>query len=85
MGRKSAWVLLASHDSLCRFSNAVTYKTSQEFDDCLAVDARRLRSMARDLRHLYGERRDALLPEVKQKLESSHAAVSRRKERLPKP
>lgn len=85
MGRKSARVLLASHDSLCRFSNAVTYKTSQEFDDCLAVDARRLRSMARDLRHLYGERRDALLPEFNQKLESSQAAVSRRKERLPKP
>jgi hypothetical protein len=29
-------------------------KRKSEFEDCLAVDQRRLRSMARDLRHLFG-------------------------------
>jgi len=35
-------------------------KRKSEFEDCLAVDQRRLRAMARDLRHLFGAKRDTL-------------------------
>ncbi|MDR0439373.1 MAG: DEAD/DEAH box helicase, partial [Candidatus Accumulibacter sp.] len=41
--------------------------------------------MRRDLRHLYGERRDALQAEYDRLLERSRAAVSARRESLPRP
>ncbi len=56
-----------------------------EFDDCLAADQRRLRSLARDLRHLFGAKRDAVQAEYERLLEKSRAAVAARRERLPKP
>ena len=60
-------------------------KRKSEFEDCLAVDQRRLRSMARDLRHLFGERREALQLEFDVLLEKSRAAVVVRKNGLPQP
>ena len=60
-------------------------KRKSEFEDCLVVDQRRLRSMARDLRHLFGSKRDALQAEYDKLLERSRAAVALRRERLPKP
>ena len=56
-----------------------------EFDDCLAVDLRRLRSTARDLRHLFGAKRDALQVEFEKLIEKSRAAVAARREDLPRP
>ena len=41
--------------------------------------------MARDLRHLFGSKRDALQAEYDKLLERSRAAVALRRERLPKP
>ncbi len=55
------------------------------FADCLARDQRRLRSLARDLRHLFGSRREALRAESERLLEHSRAAVAARRARLPKP
>ena len=46
-----------------------------EFEDCLAVDQRRLRSMARDLRHLFGAKRDAAQADFDKRIEKSRAAV----------
>ena len=60
-------------------------KRKSEFEDCLAVDQRRLRSMARDLRHLFGERRDKLQLDYDKLLERSRALVAARRARLPKP
>ena len=57
-------------------------KRKSEFEDCLAVDQRRLRSMARDLRHLFGSKRDALQLDYDKLLEKSRAAVAQRRERL---
>ena len=56
-----------------------------EFDDCLAVDQRRLRSMARDLRHLFGAKRDALQAEYDRLQERSRSAVATRRAGLPRP
>jgi ATP-dependent helicase HrpA len=56
-----------------------------EFPDCLSADRFRLRAMARDLRHLYGDRREALRAEYEQLLEKSRAAVAARRENLPRP
>ncbi len=56
-----------------------------EFDDCLAADQRRLRSQARDLRRLFGARRDALQAEHEALRTQSRAAVAVRRTRLPKP
>ncbi len=61
----------------------MTRKT--EFADCLAADQRRLRSLARDLRHLFGERRDAAHAEFERLAEKSRAAVAARRAGLPKP
>jgi hypothetical protein len=36
---------------------------ARDFADCLALDQRRLRALARDLRHLFGSKRDALQAE----------------------
>jgi ATP-dependent helicase HrpA len=60
-------------------------KRKNEFDDCLAVDQRRLRSMARDLRHLFGAKRDALQSDYDKLLERSRAAVANRRAGLPRP
>ena len=60
-------------------------KRKSEFEDCLAVDQRRLRSMARDLRHLFGAKRDALQAEYDRLLEKSRALVAERRARLPRP
>jgi len=60
-------------------------KRKSEFEDCLAVDQRRLRSMARDLRHLFGERRDKLQIEYNTLRERSQMAVDARRARLPRP
>jgi ATP-dependent helicase HrpA len=60
-------------------------KRKSEFEDCLAVDQRRLRSMARDLRHLFGAKRDALQAEYDKLLERSRALVAERRARLPRP
>jgi ATP-dependent helicase HrpA len=59
--------------------------THPEFDDCLAADARRLTGMRRDLRHLYGTRRDALQTEYDRLLEKSRTTVAARRENLPRP
>jgi len=56
-----------------------------EFDDCLAADQRRLRSLARDLRHLFGDRRNALQADYDALLARSRAAVAARRARLPRP
>mgnify|MGYP000585495554 CR=1 FL=1 len=53
-----------------------------EFTDCLAVDQRRLRSMARDLRHLFGSKRDALQAEYDKLLENTVSALPDAKDRL---
>ena len=53
--------------------------------DCLAADVRRLRAMARDLRHLYGARRDALQAEYDALREKSRAAVAARRAGMPRP
>ncbi|MEI7614768.1 MAG: helicase-related protein, partial [Betaproteobacteria bacterium] len=55
------------------------------YGDCLAVDQRRLRSMARDLRHLFGAKRDALQADYDKLLEKSRAAVATRRAGLPRP
>ena len=55
------------------------------FGDCLAIDRRRLRSLARDLRQLYGARRDAVQAEADALLAKSRAAVAMRRENLPQP
>ena len=44
-----------------------------------------MRSLARDLRHLFGAKRDAVLADYERLLEKSRAAVAARRERLPKP
>ncbi|HRL78654.1 MAG TPA: hypothetical protein PLC86_23660, partial [Candidatus Accumulibacter phosphatis] len=49
---------------------------ASQFADCLAADQRRLRSLARDLRHVFGSKRDALLAESERLLERSRAAGS---------
>jgi len=56
-----------------------------EFFDCLASDSRRLASMKRNLRHLYGTRQEALQVEYDRLLEKSRAIVAVRRENLPKP
>ncbi|MBP6654122.1 MAG: ATP-dependent RNA helicase HrpA [Propionivibrio sp.] len=53
--------------------------------DVLAADSRRLASMKRDLRHLYGTKHDALQVEYDKLLERSRAAVAARRAGLPKP
>ena len=60
-------------------------KRKSEFEDCLAVDQRRLRSMARDLRHLFGSKREALQADYDRLLEKSRAAVAVRRAGLPQP
>ncbi|MEF8746511.1 MAG: ATP-dependent RNA helicase HrpA [Candidatus Accumulibacter propinquus] len=59
--------------------------SSSPFADCLAVDQRRLRSHARDLRHLFGGKREALSAEHDRLLGQSRAAVAARRARLPTP
>ncbi|MDR1367698.1 MAG: ATP-dependent helicase, partial [Candidatus Accumulibacter sp.] len=59
--------------------------TSFPFSDCLAIDRRRLRALAREMRPLYGERREAAEAKYEALLESSRAAVSLRRENLPCP
>ncbi|MEF8703907.1 MAG: ATP-dependent RNA helicase HrpA [Candidatus Accumulibacter sp. UW26] len=58
---------------------------SNPYADCLAIDQRRLRSLARDCRRLFGARRDACQAERDRLLERSRSAVAARRERLPKP
>ncbi|MFZ4537624.1 ATP-dependent RNA helicase HrpA [Propionivibrio sp.] len=60
-------------------------KRKSEFEDCLAVDQRHLRSLARDLRHLFGAKRDQLQAEYDRLLEKSRTLVAVRRARLPKP
>ena len=52
---------------------------------CLSSDARRLASMKRDLRHLYGKKQESLQAEYDALLEKSRAAVALRRENLPRP
>lgn len=54
-------------------------------DDVLAADSRRLASMRRDLRHLFGAKRDALQVEYDKLIEKSRALVATRRANLPKP
>ena len=60
-------------------------KQKSEFSDCLAADQRRLRAMARDLRHVFGVKRDALQAEYTALLEKSRAVVAVRRAGLPRP
>ena len=53
--------------------------------DVLAADSRRLASMKRDLRHLYGKKQEALQVELDKLLEKSRASVAARRENLPRP
>ena len=53
--------------------------------DCLAVDRRRLRALSRELRQLYGARRDAAQVEHDTLLAKSRAAVAVRRAGLPRP
>jgi hypothetical protein len=63
--------------------SAPPHASSSPFADCLAVDQRRLRSLARDLRHLFGGKREALSAEHDRLLGQSRAAVAARRARLP--
>ncbi|WP_153115427.1 DUF3418 domain-containing protein [Rhodocyclus tenuis] len=54
-------------------------------DDCLAADQQRLRQLARDLRHAFGDKRAALAAERESLLAASRAAVAARRARLPQP
>ena len=54
-------------------------------NDVLAADSRRLASMKRDLRHLYGKKQEALQAEHDALLAKSRAAVALRRENLPQP
>ena len=54
-------------------------------DHCLAADRRRLRALTRELRQLYGARRDAAQAEYDTLLEKSRAAVAARRAGLPQP
>ena len=56
-----------------------------EFADCLVVDQRRLRALARDLRHAFGAKKDALRAEYDNLLARSRAAVAARRAALPQP
>ena len=55
------------------------------FADCLARDQRRLRALARELRYLFGSKRQALQAESDRLFEHSRAAVAARRARLPQP
>jgi ATP-dependent helicase HrpA len=66
-------------------SSSHTRQPANPFADCLAADQRRLRALARDLRHVFGARRDALQAESERLLERSRAAVAARRARLPQP
>jgi len=61
--------------------SAPPHASSSPFADCLAVDQRRLRSHARDLRHLFGGKREALSAEHDRLLGQSRAAVAARRAR----
>ena len=52
------------------------------FADCLARDQRRLRALARELRYLFGSKRQALQAESDRLFEHSRAAVAARRARL---
>ena len=65
-------------------SLAAPRSSDHSFADCLAVDRRRLRSLTRDLRHLFGAQRDALQAEADRLHEKSRAAVDARRARLPR-
>nr|WP_228488097.1 ATP-dependent RNA helicase HrpA [Rhodocyclus gracilis] len=54
-------------------------------DDYLAADHARLRQLARDLRHAFGDKREALAAEHAALLARSQAAVAQRRLRLPQP
>ncbi|MBK1680230.1 DUF3418 domain-containing protein [Rhodocyclus tenuis] len=54
-------------------------------DDCLAADQQRLRQLARDLRHAFGDKRAALAAERESLLAASRVAVAARRVRLPQP
>ena len=54
-------------------------------EDCLAADQQRLRQLARDLRHAFGDKRAALAAERESLLAASRAAVAARRARLPQP
>ena len=60
-------------------------KRESDYADCLAVDQRGLRSMARNMRHAFGKKRDDLQTEHDRLLEKSRAAVLVRRVSLPKP
>ena len=49
--------------------------------DCLAADRRRLRALTRELRQLYGTRREVAQAEYDTLLEKSRAAVAARRSR----
>jgi len=66
-------------------SSSHTRQPAKAFADCLALDQRRLRSLARDLRHLFGTKRDALQAESDRLFERSRVAVEARRARLPRP
>ncbi|MDS4016277.1 MAG: ATP-dependent RNA helicase HrpA [Candidatus Accumulibacter sp.] len=55
------------------------------FGDCLVSDRRRLGALARDLRHVFGVRRETLLAERETLLARSRSAFAERRARLPKP
>jgi len=62
-----------------------TTNASTAFADCLASDRRRLRALARDLRRVFGAKREALQAERDHLLEKSRAAVAARLARRPQP
>ncbi len=69
-----------------RFRFFLKHRSSRlEFADCLAADRSRLRALARDLRHLYGARRDAAQAEFDALQARSRDAVILRRENLPRP
>ncbi|MCC6202039.1 MAG: ATP-dependent RNA helicase HrpA [Gammaproteobacteria bacterium] len=66
-------------------ANASHSPDRDELADCLCADRRRLRALARALRHAFGDKREALRVEREQLLARSRAAVVARRARLPKP
>ena len=60
-------------------------RRAADFPDCLAADQARLRQLARESRHAFGEKKAALMAEAEALLASSRSAVAARVARLPRP
>jgi len=60
-------------------------RPSETRHDTLTADARRLRSLSRELRHAIGAKREKVQADLAALLAASRSAVAERRGRLPKP